>query len=101
MHFLAALLARHVAALDDLAHQVEPFALFDRLSYPVHARGPQRADRVALAPAVAMHKLLDGRFVSAIMAGRRRGMGLVERAVGENPFVDRARRNEHEPLDAG
>ncbi len=98
--FLAAPFAGDVAPLNHVAHQFEPFALLDGLRSAIDARRPQGTNLVALAPAVAVNKLLDRRFVCAVVAGGRGGVRLVERPVGEDAFVDGACGNENEASDA-
>ena len=88
-------------ALRDGLDQVEPLAALDRPGDAVDAGRPQRTDRVALAKAVAVDELLDGRLVGAVVTGGPGGMGLVQGPVVENLLVDGAGGDEHETPDIG
>jgi hypothetical protein len=60
-----------------------------------------RATKVALAKAVAVDKLLNGRLVGAVVASGPGGMGLVQGPVFENLLVDGAGGDEHESPHIG
>src|SRR5205823_3530403 len=57
---------------------------------------PQSTNGPTLPQAEAMHELFQGSLVSAVMAARPEGMGLIQRPISEDDFVDGAGGNEDE-----
>src|SRR5206468_2440030 len=86
-------------SLHDLLDQGIPLAGPWRVSQPVNARRSKRADGKALAEPVTVHERLDGRLVGTVVALGPERMGLVERAIREDPVVHGTRGDEDESAD--
>src|SRR5262245_46226961 len=91
VNLLTSLRRRNVLAAQHLANEVKPAARLRRMSEPIDAGRPQRANRPAFSQAITVDELLQRRLVRAIVARGPERMRLVERAIVENHFMDGAR----------
>src|ERR1051326_7522277 len=98
--FLAAAIGTDRLALEHLADEVEPATIRWRMCDAIYPRRPQGTDRPAVAQPVAVHELLEGRFVGTVMARWPQGMPFVECTIPENDVVHGTCRDEDEARDA-